>query len=476
MENKENTHQSACFCQKKCGECSKKQNHIIVGAGLVGAMTALIFGKKGIKTSVYEKRNDLRKSYTKDHRSINLALSYRGWQMLKIVGLEKEVSEIVLPMYGRQIHKVDGSVVYQPYGKDDEAIYSVPRNKLNEIIIDAAEQFSEVQFYFNHKVSDIDFESKKCKVMDESEVETEIQPNVILGSDGVFSVVRQKMQEKLLFNAKELTLEQRYKELSIRPNEDGTWKIDHQSLHIWPRKDFMLIALPNLDGSFTCTLFLAQEGENSFDTLKNETDVRAFFEKFFPDLIDLMPHFCEDFFNNPTSRIVAIKCYPWHYRNFVSLIGDSAHAVVPFYGQGMNAGFEDCLALSELLEENQHLNWGGILTNFFKARKANSDAIYELSLQNFIEMSDKVADPKFLLRKQIEAYINKNHPELWTPLYSLVSFSGVPYSDVLNISQEQDEFMQRLMKVPNIEDIWQELNYEAMFGTQKQPYADLIEA
>ncbi|MBP2832168.1 FAD-dependent monooxygenase [Aquimarina sp. U1-2] len=425
----------------------------IVGSGLVGSLLALYLRKRQYTVTVFDRRPDIR-TIEFSGRSINLAMSVRGWKTLDRIGIGDEVRKLAIPMHKRTMHITDQPIYHQHYGKDGEAIYSIPRGILNKKMITLAED-AGVTFRFNEKVWDIDLPEAKLYTGESEKSEwTSYQYDMIFGCDGAFSRVRHKMQRRSRFNYSQKFLNTGYKELGIPPNADGSHQLDKNSLHIWPRGEFMLIALPNLDGSFTCTLFMPHEGEHSFENLTDDVVVTKFWEQYFPDTIDLMPTLLEDFKNNPTSALVTIKCYPWTYWNKVALVGDSAHAIVPFYGQGMNAGFEDISVLDEIIEKLGDDRWEEIFETYQKARKPNADAIAELSYRNFIEMSSKTADPDFLLRKKIEKRFAEKHPQKWIPLYSRVTFSHRPYAEALEIGDQQALIMDKVMSMNAINDLW----------------------
>ena len=323
----------------------------IIGAGLVGSLQACYLQKRGYKVDVYESRSDMRKVGYIGGRSINLALSTRGWTALEKIGLADEIHKIAIPMYGRTIHSIDGSIHYQPYGKENQAIYSVSRGELNQRLVELADSFPEIDFHFEHFCKNVDFKKNEIqfsKGVDNDEIK--VNTDFILGTDGAFSRIRLAMQAVPRFQYSQYYIDYGYKELFIPSGSNGEFMLDKNSLHIWPRGEFMMIALPNLDGSFTCTLFLPFEGELAFDDLNNEKQVKAYFDNYFPDAVQLMPSLIQDFFKNPTSALVTVRCYPWHYENAV-LLGDAAHAVVPFFGQGMNCGFEDVRIFNELMDQ-----------------------------------------------------------------------------------------------------------------------------
>lgn len=445
------------------------KNITILGAGLVGSLLAIYLSDRGYKVEVYERRADPRKKGYMGGRSINLALSDRGWQALTKAGVEQKIKDIAIPMRGRMMHDVKSNLTFQPYGKDGQAIYSVSRALLNIELINHAESQANVTFHFNQKCVEVDLDKKVITLenMENGEANSEIyavSADFIFGSDGAFSPVRLAMQKTDRFNYSQTYIDYGYKELTIPAAADGTYLLEKNALHIWPRGNFMLIALPNTDGSFTCTLFFPYEGEPSFATLNTDSKVLAFLQMQFPDIISLIPNITKEFATNPTSSLVMVKANPWVYRSDAALIGDAAHAIVPFYGQGMNAGFEDCYVLNEILEKNEG-NWEISLQEYQESRRPDADAICELALNNFIEMRDLVGDPQFLLRKKIEAKINELYPEKWIPLYSMVTFSPkIRYSEALSIGKKQDKIMAEVMQIPDIQDTWQELDFAAIVG------------
>jgi kynurenine 3-monooxygenase len=437
-----------------------KKNITILGAGLVGSLLSVMLGRRGHKVQLIEKRPDLRKVKWEDGRTINLAMSERGWRALDRVGLMEEVKAMAIPMYGRMMHSEQGKLTFQPYGKEGQSIFSVSRSLLNEKLMNIAEGEGNVSLLFEQKCQQVDLEKPAVHLTHVQTGESQvIESDILFGSDGAFSAVRSTMQRTNRFNYQQYFIEHGYKELTIPATATGGWAIDKHALHIWPRGNFMLIALPNPDGSFTCTLFFPYEGDLSFKSIQTKADVVSFFEKTFPDILPLMPDVAEEYMRNPTSSLVTIRCYPWTYQDKVALIGDAAHAIVPFYGQGMNAGFEDCVVMEELMDQYGD-DWGTLFETYQKTRYPHAQAIADLALQNFVEMRDLVADPRFLLRKKIEAQIHQKHPELWTPLYTMIAFSHIPYADALAAGKKQEEVMQRIMSMPGIESDWQQLNYE----------------
>ncbi len=431
-----------------------KNNITIIGAGLVGSLLSIYLKRRGYDVKIYERRDDMRKQEMSAGRSINLALSDRGLLALEKIGLANDIKSICIPMYGRYIHNVDNSTVTQPYGINNQHINSVSRATLNMKLMDLAEK-NGVEIYFNHKCENIDWGKNKITFeTNTNQIET-VYFDLLFGSDGAFAASRLEHQlQHSKFDYHQYYIDCGYKELTIPPTSNGEFAMEVNALHIWPRKDYMLIALPNLDKSFTCTLFFPFEGPLSFTNLDTKEKIVLFFKTNFADIIPLMPNYVEDFLNNPTSSLVTVKCFPWIREDKFALIGDAAHALVPFFGQGMNCGFEDCRILDELIDKHQE-NWALILEDYQTLRKPDADAIADLAVNNFVEMRDKTGNAKFLLQKKIEANIHKKYPEKWIPAYSLVTFSpNIRYSDALNRGQKQEAIMQEIMQLDNIEELW----------------------
>lgn len=429
----------------------------IVGAGLVGSLLSIYLAKKGYKVEIFERRPDMRKTNLLAGRSINLALSDRGWRGLEAVGIAEDIRKIAIPMYGRFIHNKDRSTGFQPYGKDNQAIYSVSRADINMKLMDLAEGKSGVTIHFDQRCAQISRGELKASFENNATGElTEVNSDLLFGADGAFAASRLNMQlQSDRFEYNQHYINCGYKELIIPPGENGTFRMEKNALHIWPRGTFMMIALPNPDGNFTCTLFLPFEGEKSFENLKTDAQVSSFFDEEFPDAVALMPTLLEDFKHNPVSSLVTVKCFPWTFDDKVALIGDAAHAIVPFYGQGMNCGFEDCVVLNDLIEKHSG-NWPVILKEYETLRKPDADAIADLAIGNFIEMRDRTADPKFLLQKKIEAKFSQKYPEKWIPSYSMVTFSpDIRYSTALKQGNRQQQIMDRIMDRPDIASVWE---------------------
>jgi len=438
----------------------KETKHIaIVGAGLVGSLLAIYLVKRGYKVSVFERRFDMREHLIDGGRSINMALSNRGIRALEEIGLAKQLKEAAVPMQGRMIHDVSGNLTFQPYGKQGEFINSISRAGLNMVLTTEAEKLG-VEFFFEHRCTAVDLAKTEITFQIHAAVVHKTF-DIIIGADGAFSAVRGSMMFTDRFEYSQTYIEHGYKEFRIPPGDHGQFLLEKDALHIWPRESFMLIALPNPDSTFTCTLFFPFDGNPSFRSLDEPEAFQDFFEKTFPDVVPLMPTLLEDLRDNPTSSLVTIRCYPW-IANKTLLIGDAAHGIVPFFGQGMNSGFEDCRILNEMLNTYKD-DWEAVLPVFQKQRKPDTDAIAKLALDNFVEMRDLVADPDFLLRKKIEAKLHELFPEKWIPLYSMVTFNEkIRYSDAYIIGQKQKKIMDDVMRNPDISATWQSLNFQQL--------------
>ena len=439
----------------------KKDNILIIGAGLCGSLLALRLGQRGYNVQVYEKRSDLRKVDISAGRSINLAFSDRGNKGMKLVGIEEKVKSLCIPMNGRMIHDANGKTFLSPYsGRDYEYINSISRGGLNALLLDEAEALDNVSISFNNKCKEVDFEKTTATFQHyHSREEYTKQADIIIGTDGAGSILRKSyyLAKKFLFSFSQNYLTHGYKELSILPEKNGTYKTYKNALHIWPRGDFMLIALPNLDGSFTVTLFLSyEEGRYNFNNLNNPKIVNEFFEKEFPDALELMPNLTQDFFDNPTSPLGTVKCAPWHYKGNTLLMGDAAHAIVPFYGQGMNASFEDVVEFDKILDEHEG-DWEKVFKAYEKTRKLDTDAIADLAIDNFHEMKDHVANPIFQEKRKLEMALEKNFPDDYSSKYSLVTFNeNIGYHEALSQGRAQDKAILNMLAdndIPSTTDL-----------------------
>ena len=437
---------------------SNKKDVAIIGAGLVGSLLAIYMCKRRYKVTLFERRGDMRLEKMSAGKSINLALSDRGIKALTEVGIMDEIREIAIPMHGRYLHNADGSTGFQPYGKEGQYINSVSRGELNKKLMSLAEQ-SGAEIRFHHKCANINWERNEItfEISKDGEIETyDHKADLIFGADGAYSAARLSHQlQHSLFQYSQYYINYGYKELLIPANDDGSFRMDQNALHIWPRGNYMLIALPNTDASFTCTFFFPFEGDPSFKTLTSDEKVTSFFKEHFADALSQMPGFLDVYNTNPTSGMVTVKCYPWVREDKFALIGDAAHAIVPFFGQGMNAGFEDCSVLNSLIDKHSE-NWEEILQEYQQLRKPDADAIADMAIENFTEMRDKVADPKFLLQKKIEARFSAKHPDKWLPAYSMVTFSpNIRYSEAMQRGRAQQKIMDEVMAGPGIEQTWQ---------------------
>ncbi len=425
---------------------------VLIGSGLAGGLLAAYLGRRGYDVDLYERRADPREGNIVGGRSINLAVSTRGIYALEQLGIADEVLRHAIPMRGRMIHDKSGALHFSPYDRDPKKfINSIGRAALNTTVIEAAQRYSNVRVHFNHRCTDVDLDSATASLIP-SGVEAAVsaansdqiiraQGDAVIGVDGAFSAVRHSMQKKIAgFEYDETYLAHGYKELTIPPAPDGSWRMEKEALHIWPRKSFMMIALPNPDGSFTCTLFWEFEGPRSFATTKTDDEICRFFDEEFPDAVPLMPSLLDDFKTNPTGSLVTIRCAPWFYENKVALVGDAAHAVVPFYGQGMNAAFEDCVVLDECLAEFSG-DRQRAFAEYFARRKKNADALADLAVQNFIEMRDKTASKTFRAKKKLDHLLEGLLPGIYLPLYTMVTFTRIPYSTAARRARLQNRIV-----------------------------------
>jgi len=414
---------------------------VLIGSGLAGGLLAAYLGRRRYDVDLYERRSDPREGNIVGGRSINLAISTRGIHALQQIGIADEALQQAIPMRGRMIHDKSGALHFAPYDVDPQkCINSIGRASLNTTVIEAAQRYPNVRVHFNRKCSDVDLTGPVCHLETETGTLT-VSGDAVIGVDGAFSAVRASMQRNIEnFQYNENYLAHGYKELTIPPAPDGSWQIEKNALHIWPRKSFMMIALPNPDGSFTCTLFWEFEGRRSFATTKADDAVRRFFDEEFPDAVPLMPTLLEDFKQNPTGSLVTIRCAPWYYRDRVCLLGDAAHAVVPFYGQGMNAAFEDCLVLDECLNEFSD-NRERAFAEYFERRKANADALADLAIGNFIEMRDKTVSRAFRSKKKLDHLLEAALPGVYLPLYTMVTFTRIPYAKAARRARLQDRIL-----------------------------------
>jgi kynurenine 3-monooxygenase len=434
----------------------KKSNKLtLIGAGPAGSLLSIYLAKRGFEVEIYERRPDMRQVEIGAGRSINLAISTRGIHALREVGVLDAIMKIAVPMKGRMMHAVTGELTFQRYGKDDtEVIYAVLRNELSMALMNEAEKYPNVKIHFNERCTGMDFKTGGIELRNEITGQARTIPTeLVIGTDGSASAIRMDMLKVGRFNFSQQYLAHGYKELTIPAGPNGQYQIEKNALHIWPRKTYMLIALPNMDGSFACIFFFPFEGEPSFASLDSKEKVRRFFQAQFPDAVTLMPNLLENYFTNPTGSMVTIKCDPWHVGDKALLLGDAAHAIVPFFGQGVNCAFESCSYLIECLDQHG-ADWQKVFVEFESMRKADTDAIAELALENFIEMRDRVADPKFLFKKKVEQALEKKYPTIFVPKYSMVTFHRLPYSVALSRGKIQDRILAELCdSIERIEDL-----------------------
>ena len=417
----------------------KNPKFTVVGAGLSGALMAGYLAKAGYAVQMFEKLPDPRRGDAPAGRSINLAISTRGIHALAELGIADEVLARAVPMRGRMMHAESGELTFQPYGTaKHHVINSVSRAGLNIALLNVASKYANAELCFNQKCTDADLDSASVEITNGTSGERQMVPgDIVIGSDGAFSVVRGRMVHLDRFDFRRDYLTHGYKELAIPPAPGGGFRLEKNALHIWPRGGFMMIALPNFDGSYTCTLFWPFEGEVSFDAVRTDEDVTRVFERHFPDAMRHMPTLLEDFQNNPTSSLATVRCSPWYYKDKVVLLGDAAHAVVPFYGQGMNASFEDCTVLNECIQEHAP-HWERTFAAYHRLRKENVDALADLAVSNFVEMRDQVGSARFLLKKRSERILARLLPTWFVPLYTMISFSRIPYAEAVRRAKKQD--------------------------------------
>ena len=422
----------------------KNTKVVVVGAGLVGTLVSIFLSRQGVSSTLIERRKDLRRELTGGGRSINLAISTRGLSALREVGLEQEVLTQALPMKGRMIHSLTGDLHFQPYGaKDSDCIYSLSRTVLNQILLTAAEKTGNISIRFHQKVLNLDLTKPQIWMRDEATGDTStLVPDIIIGADGSYSIVRNELKNCIAMEHSQESPDYAYKELLLPSRPGGGSFFDPTALHIWPRGNYMLIALPNLDGSFTCTLFLPYFGSTSFDSLKSADEVNTFFNQQFSDITPLFPSLTETFLSSPVGSMLTLKCSPWHYQGKALLIGDAAHAILPFFGQGMNCGFEDCSVLNQLFKTES--SWENIFSKFSSLRKSQADAIADMACENFVEMRDKVALPRFHLEKAVEKVLLEKFPGSYYSRYSLVTFSNRPYRFAHAVGRVTDQILVEL--------------------------------
>ncbi len=426
---------------------------IIIGAGLAGSYMAYAMGKKGYEVQVFEKRPDPRKSSYGSGRSINLVVSHRGWTALAYTGIEEEIRKIVVPAYGRQIHDLEGNEHFFAYNIDNKAIHSISRGEFNKTLVELAEALPNVNITFDAFCEHVDFNTGTVHMKQSEQLNT-YSADLIVGADGSGSSVRGALMKQPRFNYSQHFIESGYKEVHIPAGKDGAPQLNIDALHIWPRREFMLMGLANTDNGFTGTVFAPFDGEYGLDHLKTGADGLRYFKNYFKDAIPLIPNLEEQWESNPTSALACIRCEPYHWGTNTMLIGDAAHATVPFYGEGMNGSLEDVRVFLELLDEHGDSDMKKVLEVYTQQRVPAGNALVDLSLRNFIEMRDLVADPSFQLRKKIERKVQANHPDKWTPLYTLVKFTNIPYHEAKAEGERHDRIMEEILAIEGIKENW----------------------
>jgi len=429
---------------------------VIAGAGLAGSLMAIYLARRGYSVDVFEKRPDMRRETISAGRSINLALANRGIAGLEGAGVMERVRPLLIPMEGRMLHDEQGGLDFQAYGKRlEEVIYSVSRGELNKRLMDAAEETERVHFHFNQSLESVDFDQCRVHLSDDAEHQSWVLDcDRLIATDGAGSPTRQAMQAHIGMDVSEEPLTHGYKELTI-PAANGQWQMEKGALHIWPRGGYMLIALPNLDGSFTVTLFLPQQGQPSFQSLGDDPEkIRSFFEQEFADATALMPDLVDTYRENPLGKLGTVRTPQWRVNDFALLLGDAAHAIVPFHGQGMNCAFEDCLELDRCLSDANG-DWAQAFAMTEERRQPNANAIADMALENYVEMRDSVRDPKFKLQKEIGWQLEERHPERFIPRYSMVMFHHLPYAEAQSRGRIQQGILDALSQggVHTLDDV-----------------------
>lgn len=425
---------------------------LVAGGGLVGSLLSIYMARQGHEVHLFDRYPDFRSTKISSGKSINLTICERGFTALDRVGIGDRVREISVPCYGRRVHAADGSVELQPYGNLGEAIYSISRNTLNQVLLAQALAEPSLACHFEHKCTEVDLEQLAVTFQEQGSGRTSRwRGDRLFGADGAHSTVRVRLQKTPRFNLVQQYLDQGYKELDAPPTPAGDWPLEGNAIHIWPRGDYMLIGFPNLDRSFTLSLHMPFEGSPSFTSIRTPADLRELFERSFPDALPLLPNLNAEYFSRPEASMITIRCSPWTYRGKVALVGDAAHAMVPSYGQGANSGFEDCSVLADCVAAAGD-DWKRALDTYEALRKPNADAIADLALEHFHELREWVGDSRFLQRKRVERRINELFPDHFIPLYSLISFTNTPYVEALRRDRAQRLLVDRLLEVPGILD------------------------
>jgi len=434
---------------------------VVVGGGLVGPIAALFLARRGYTIDLYERSPDPNEQALKGGRSVHLVISERGWNAMRAVGVEDVVRAGTLPLRGRLIHALSGAMAFQPYGSEDQAIYAVERSRLNAILIRAAASHPGVTVHFAHSCERVDLEKCELEFSTPAGQRVEVRAERILAADGAFSLVRSAMMKRGRFDYTQEYLPFAYKELVIPAGADGNFRVDPSGMHVWPRGSMLVTAFPNPNRSFTAMVMLPVEGERSFETVHTPADLAALFEHSVPDAVPLFPDLADEFFAHPPSNLVTIRCYPWTSGGKVALIGDAAHAMVPFLGQGVNAGFEDCTVLDQCLERHGD-DWATAIDAYQQLRKPNCDAVTAMALANFTEIAERVGDPRFLLQKKIEQRIHALHPREFIGIYPMIAFTQIPYAEAHRRAQAQERLLASLLAIDGVETKWETDEFAAL--------------
>ncbi len=420
-----------------------KQEVAIVGAGMSGTVLAYILAKEGYDVTIYEKRSDCRCDTTKKGRSVNLTLAERGIQGLEKIGISREeLFSMCIGLKGRQIHKSNGKLKFQAYGnKKGELIYSIIRNDLNCFLLNYLEKFPEIKLVFNQECEEINKQTREVHFLDKlTNKKYSIKPDILVGADGTFSTVRQQMQRGQRADYSQVFLDSGYKELTIPPDENGNYRLDPTYLHVYPRGETLLLALSNNNGSFTCTCVISHEGKINFEKINQQENCEKFFKNYYPEMFELIPDVLESFKRSPINEFITTKTSMWFYQDWIVLIGDACHTVTPFYGQGMNTALEGCWVLVECIKKNEN-DLQAAFKEYQSLRKKHTDLLADLSVQNFVELKDKVRYPSVDLMKKINFFLEKLFPRNWLPLYTMVAHTTIPFADAIAIEKRQNRIL-----------------------------------
>jgi kynurenine 3-monooxygenase len=430
---------------------SKRDPLVIVGAGLAGCVLATYLGRRGYPVEVFERHGDPRDAHVAKRPSLNITLCKRGISALERIGAQEIVLRAAAVAYGRKVHALDGTVAYQPYSNTGDALFSISRAALNDVLLSHAEAQPGVRIHFNRRCAQLDLADGVAHFEDTTTGATNaVQAERIFGADGAYSSVRQHLQKTERFNYSQQYLDQGYTTMKIPPLADGRPALDAGAIHIWPRGQRMSIGFPDREGTFNCSLLLPYRGAHSFETLRTEENVLQCFQELFPDAVGLVPGLVEQFFSRPPNSLVTIRCNPWSYEDKVLLVGDAAHAILPSYGQGANAAFEDCRILDQCIDECGG-DWYAVFREFEQRRRPSLNVLADLCVEHFVELTEHVADPKFLRRREVERRLEEVYPDLYQPLYSMVSFTSRPYAEALRISRLQSAAIDEIVLIEGIE-------------------------